>query len=59
MVEGDRQLDDAEARAEMAAGDRHGIDGLDAQLFGDLVQVALGKSAEIAWDRDRIEQRCL
>ena len=36
VVERDRQLDDAEAGAEMAAGDRDGVDGLGAQLVGEL-----------------------
>ena len=36
VVQGDGQLDDAEAGAEMAAGDRDRVDGLRAQLVGDL-----------------------
>ena len=36
VVQRDRQLDDAEPGAEMAAGDRDGVDRLGAQLVGDL-----------------------
>ena len=38
-VEGDGQLDDAEAGAEMAAGHRDGVDHLGAQLVGQLAQL--------------------
>ncbi len=39
MVQGDRQLDDAEAGAEMAAGDRHRADRFGAQLRSHLLEV--------------------
>ena len=48
-VQRDRQLDDAEAGAEMAAGDRHGVDRLPAQLVGELGQILFGKLAQILW----------
>jgi hypothetical protein len=35
-----RQLDDAEAGAEMAAGDRDDVDGLLPQFVGDLTELA-------------------
>ena len=38
-MERDRQLDHTEAGAEMAAGDRHRIDCLLAQLIGELTQL--------------------
>ena len=41
VVQRDRQLDDAEAGAEMAAGDRDGVDRLVAQLVGKLAQLAV------------------
>ena len=36
IVQRDRELDDAEPGAEMAAGHRHRVDGLGAQFVGDL-----------------------
>ena len=39
IVERDRQLDHAEARPEMAAGDRDRVDGLGAQFVRNLLQV--------------------
>ena len=42
-----RQLDDAEPRAEMAAGDRNGVDGFLPQLGGDLARVFFAEFAEI------------
>ena len=39
VVQRDRQLDDAEAGAEMAAGDRDRVDGLPAQFVGELPQL--------------------
>ena len=41
VVERHGQLDHAEAGAEMAAGDRHGVDQLRAQLVGELPQIFL------------------
>ena len=39
VVQRHRELDDAEPGAEMAAGDRDGIDGFTAQFVGDLPQL--------------------
>ena len=39
VMQGDRQFDDAKARAEMSAGHRHRTDGLGAQFVGNLLQV--------------------
>ncbi len=47
IVEGDGQLDDAEAGAQVAAGHRDGVDRLLAQLGGELRQILLGKFAQI------------
>src|SRR5882672_9811811 len=40
-VQGHGELDDAEASAEMAAGDRNRVDKLVAQFFGGLPKLAL------------------
>ena len=45
VVQGDRQLDHAQAGAEMAAGDRHRIDQLGAQFGGELRQLGSRASA--------------
>ncbi len=39
VVDGDRQLDDAQPRPQMAARDRDGVDGFGAQLVGKLFQL--------------------
>ena len=41
VVQGDGQLDDAQAGAQMAAGDRHRVDGFGAQFVGNLPELAL------------------
>ncbi len=56
VVEGDGELDDAEAGAEMAAGDRDGVDGLGAQLRGELGEIALGQLAQIRGNADAVEE---
>ena len=57
VVQGDRQLDDAEPGAEMAAGDRHRIDQLGAQFGGKLRQIALRRScAQVGRDADLVQQ---
>ena len=43
----DGQLDDAEAGAEMAAGDRDGVDRLGAQLVGELAELALVERPQV------------
>ena len=50
-VEGERDLDDAERRAEMAAGLRDGRDDRLADLLGEREQVALGEAADVAGAR--------
>jgi hypothetical protein len=47
VVQSDRQFDDAEARAQVPARDRHGIDCLGAQLVGDLPKLALVEPPQI------------
>ena len=50
------QLDDAEPGAQMAAGDRDGIDHFGAQLVGQLAQVFARHGAQIGRGLDGIEQ---
>ena len=54
IVQRDGQLDDAEARAQMAAGDRDRADRLGAQFFGDLGEVALAQRAQIGRRRNAV-----
>ena len=56
VVQRDGQLDDAEPRPEVAAGDRDGVDRLLAQLVGDLTKLALVESAKVFRGNDLIEQ---
>ena len=58
-VQGDRQLDDAEAGAEMPAGHRHRIDGLRSQFVGELAQLALGQPPQILGRIHPVEKRRL
>ena len=51
------QLDDAEAGAEMAAGDRDGVDGFLTQLVGDLPDLFHLEPAQIVRGADRVEKR--
>ncbi len=51
------QLDDAEAGAEMSAGDRDGIDGFLAQFVGDLPHLLHLEPAQIVRGADRVEKR--
>ncbi|MEZ0003412.1 hypothetical protein ABIA18_005209 [Sinorhizobium fredii] len=57
LVDGDRQFDDAEAGAEMAAGARHRIDHLRTQFACQLRQVPVVDPLEIVGDVDLVEQR--
>ena len=57
VVQRDGQLDDAEAGAEMAAGDRDRVDRLLPQLVGELLQLVVLKRAQIRRRLDTIEQR--
>ena len=47
VVQRDSQLDHAEPGAEMAAGDRDGVDRLLAQFVGELAQLTLVEPAQI------------
>ena len=53
------QFDDAEAGAEMAAGDRDRIDGFLAQLVGDLPHLLDLELAQIVRGADGVEKRRL
>ena len=55
VVQRDRQLDDAETGAEMAAGHRDGADRLGAQFVGDLGEVAFAQLAQIGGRVDLIQ----
>ena len=57
-VQRDRQLDDAEAGAEMPAGDRDGVDRLPSQLVGELRQIVFGKLRRSSGVLT-VEKRCL
>ena len=56
VVQRDRQLDDAEARAEMAAGLGDGIDRLDPQLVGELLELLGRQVLEVTRQMDAVEQ---
>ena len=53
VMQGDGQLDHAEAGAQVAARHRDGVDGLLAQLVGDLAQVGLRHAPQILGRLDR------
>jgi hypothetical protein len=55
-VEGNGELDHPEAGAEMAAGDRHRIDGFLAQLIGKLAQLPALEPAQIRRRLDQVEK---
>ena len=59
VVQRDRQLDNAEPRAEVPARDGDRVDRLGAQLVRDLVQIGFGELAEVVRRGDRVEQRGL
>ena len=56
VMERDGELDHAQARAEMPAGDRNGVDRLLPQFVGQTLQVALGQSAQVFRRRDAVEK---
>ena len=56
-MEGDRQLDDAERRAEVAAGVRHGLDDRVADLDGQLRQLDLVEAAQVGGFLDGRQDR--
>jgi hypothetical protein len=51
------QFDDAEAGAEMAAGDRNRVDGFLAKLVGHLPDLFHLEPAQIVGGADRVEKR--
>ena len=57
VVQGDGQLDHAEAGAEVAAGDGDGVDGLGPQLVGELAQLGEVEIPRVGGELDLIEQR--
>ena len=56
MVQGDGQLDHAEAGAQVAAGDGHRVDGLGAQLVRQLTQLGDVEAAHVGGDVNCVEQ---
>ena len=56
MVQGHRQLDHAKARAKMAACTRYGLNGLGANLVGQLSQLGQIKGPRICGQVDRIQK---
>jgi len=59
VVQRHRQLDHAEASAEMATGHGDGVDGLLAQLVRDLAKLARFELSEVVRGLDLVEQRGL
>ena len=54
-MDGDREFDDAERGAEMAAGDGDRVDGLGAQLIGELAQLLGGEVPQIGRIADAVQ----
>ena len=59
VMQRDRELDHAQAGAQMAARDRHRIDGFLAQLGRELFEIVTVKRTEIGRIGDPIQQRGL
>lgn len=57
MVQGDGQLDHAQAGAEMAAGDGDRIDGLGPQLVRQLAQLGNVEVPRVGGEMDLVEER--
>jgi hypothetical protein len=55
VMQGDRQLDDPQARAQVAPGDRNRVDHLLAQFVGNLAQVAFLQFAQIFRSGDGVQ----
>ena len=55
-VEGERQLDHAEVRAEMAAGDRDGVDDERPDLAGKGGQLLVAEVSDVRRTGDLLEQ---
>ena len=56
VVQGNRQLDDTQARAQMTAGDRHRINRLGAQFVGNLPQLAFAQLAQVSGYFDPVKE---
>ena len=56
VVEGDRELDDAEARAQVAACDGDRLDRLLAQFIGDLTQIAFRQLPQVSRCHDLVKK---
>ncbi len=56
IVDGNRQLDDPQARAEMTARHRNSVDHLVAQLVGDLLKLIRVEFAKVFGGLDGIEE---
>src|SRR5262249_47989645 len=56
-MERDRELDNAETRAEMASGHRYGIDGFPPELRSELNEVPLRQRPQILRRAHLIQQR--
>ena len=59
VMQGGGQFDDAEAGAEMSAGDRDRVDGFLAQFVGDLPDLLHLEPAQIVRGADGVEKRRL
>ena len=59
VVNRDRQLDDAEARAQMAAGHGNGVDQFLPQFIGDLTQLAWVKLTQVGGCLNSVQERRL
>ncbi len=57
VVQGDGQLDHPQPRAQMAPGDRHGVDGGGAQFVRGLAQLVLAQPAKVGGRPDPVQQR--
>ena len=57
VMQGHRQLDHAEAGAEVAAGDGDGVDGFGPDLVGELLQPRDVESAHVGGQLDLVEER--
>ena len=56
-VEGDRQLDDAEPRADVCTGARAVVDETGAHLVGERAELVAGEGAQVGGRLYTIEQR--
>ena len=56
-MDGDGEFDHAERGAEMAAGDRNGVDGFGAQFIGELLELLGREIPHIGRDVDPVQER--